>query len=90
MRLPSMLSQLQLPLSLHPLFLLSKYGRHFQDQNAHGVVDLTATKDVESHVPSLEENHLANELSKSPLICGYTHLATSRSRVGSILQHSLY
>ncbi|KAG2284428.1 hypothetical protein Bca52824_055648 [Brassica carinata] len=44
----------------------------FKDQNAHGVVDLTATKDVESHVPSLEENHLANELSKSPLIPAVT------------------
>ncbi|CAN6863909.1 unnamed protein product [Brassica oleracea] len=42
------------------------------DQNAHGVVDLMATKDVESHVPSLEENHLANELSKSPLIPAVT------------------
>ncbi|KAG2249519.1 hypothetical protein Bca52824_089147 [Brassica carinata] len=44
----------------------------FKDQNAHGVVDLMATKDVESHVPSLEENHLANELSKSPLIPAVT------------------
>ncbi|KAH0865819.1 hypothetical protein HID58_083030 [Brassica napus] len=44
----------------------------FKDQNAHGVVDLTATKDVESHVPSLEESHLANELSKSPLIPAVT------------------
>ncbi|CAN7028387.1 unnamed protein product [Brassica oleracea var. botrytis] len=43
-----------------------------KDQNAHGVVDLTATKDVESHVPSLEENHLANELSKFPLIPAVT------------------
>nr|VDD01752.1 unnamed protein product [Brassica rapa] len=44
----------------------------FKDQNALGVVDLTATKDVESHVPSLEENHLANELFKSPLIPAVT------------------
>ncbi|CAG7904252.1 unnamed protein product [Brassica rapa] len=43
-----------------------------KDQNALGVVDLTATKDVESHVPSLEENHLANELFKSPLIPAVT------------------
>uniref|UniRef100_A0A0D3E7D8 Ubiquitin-like protease family profile domain-containing protein n=2 Tax=Brassica oleracea var. oleracea TaxID=109376 RepID=A0A0D3E7D8_BRAOL len=42
------------------------------EQNTHGVVDLTATKDVESHVPSLEENHLANELSKFPLIPAVT------------------
>ncbi|KAG2287374.1 hypothetical protein Bca52824_046978 [Brassica carinata] len=39
-----------------------------KEQNTHGVVDLTATKDVESHVPSLDEYHLANELSKSTLI----------------------
>ncbi|WZZ51716.1 hypothetical protein YC2023_051823 [Brassica napus] len=39
-----------------------------KEQNTDGVVDLTATKNMESHVPSLEENHLAHELSKSPLI----------------------
>ncbi|KAH0885370.1 LOW QUALITY PROTEIN: hypothetical protein HID58_061466, partial [Brassica napus] len=39
-----------------------------KEQNTSGVVDLTATKDVESHVPSLDEYHLANELSKSTLI----------------------
>ncbi|KAL0772672.1 hypothetical protein Bca101_037823 [Brassica carinata] len=43
-----------------------------KEQNTHGVVDLTATKDVENHVPSLDENHLANELSKSPLIPALT------------------
>ncbi|KAG2249127.1 hypothetical protein Bca52824_088755 [Brassica carinata] len=42
------------------------------EQNTPGVVDLTATKDVESHVPSLDENHLANELSKSPIIHALT------------------
>ncbi|KAL0668280.1 hypothetical protein Bca4012_030984 [Brassica carinata] len=61
MLLPSMLSQLQLPPTLHPPLLL-------REQNTDGVVDLTATKNMESHVPSLEENHLAHELSKSPLI----------------------
>uniref|UniRef100_A0A0D3BWB9 Ubiquitin-like protease family profile domain-containing protein n=1 Tax=Brassica oleracea var. oleracea TaxID=109376 RepID=A0A0D3BWB9_BRAOL len=39
-----------------------------KEQNTGGVVDLKATKNMESHVPSLEENHLAHELSKSPLI----------------------
>ncbi|KAF3575617.1 hypothetical protein DY000_02032553 [Brassica cretica] len=43
-----------------------------KEQKTHGVVDLTATKDVESHVPSLDKNHLANELSKSPLIPALT------------------
>ncbi|KAF2542967.1 hypothetical protein F2Q68_00029598 [Brassica cretica] len=43
-----------------------------KEQNTPGVVDLTATKDVESHVPSLDEYHLANELSKSPLIHALT------------------
>ncbi|CDY56567.1 BnaCnng30650D [Brassica napus] len=65
MLLPSMLSQLQLPPTLHPPLL-------FKEQNTPGVVDLTATKDVESHVPSLDENHLANELSKSPIIHALT------------------
>ncbi|KAG5397576.1 hypothetical protein IGI04_019390 [Brassica rapa subsp. trilocularis] len=44
----------------------------FKEANTHGVFDLTATKDVDSNVPSLEENHLANKLSKSPLIHALT------------------
>ncbi|KAG2252906.1 hypothetical protein Bca52824_083042 [Brassica carinata] len=33
-----------------------------------GVIDLTQTKDLPRHVPSMEENHLANELFRYPLI----------------------
>ncbi|KAG2329898.1 hypothetical protein Bca52824_001078 [Brassica carinata] len=39
-----------------------------KDQKTDGVVDLTTTKDMGRHVPSLEEDHLATELSRSLLI----------------------
>ncbi|CAF2098582.1 unnamed protein product [Brassica napus] len=52
---------------------LSGFAVHATTEaNTHGVFDLTATKDVESNVPSLEENHLANKLSKFPLIHALT------------------
>ncbi|CAH8382689.1 unnamed protein product [Eruca vesicaria subsp. sativa] len=38
------------------------------EPNTDEVVDLTETKDMERHVLSLEEIHLSNELSRSPLI----------------------
>ncbi|KAG2313872.1 hypothetical protein Bca52824_016994 [Brassica carinata] len=37
-------------------------------ESVDGVVDLTNVKDTGRHVPTLEENHLAQELSRSPLI----------------------
>lgn len=40
----------------------------YQEQLTDGVVDLTATKDMEKHMPTAEERNLAQELSRSPLI----------------------
>lgn len=41
---------------------------HCQEQSVQQVVDLTNVKDTGRHVLTLEENNLAQELSKSPLI----------------------